>query len=78
MNALIPFRNLLLTENDTVKICDMGVSTKFTKETIYTFNFHGTIPYVSPELLECFFHSDAKYMPNTDIWYNMQQFLICF
>ena len=59
-------RNILLDDNNMIKLGDLGVS-KILEKT-YANTFTGTWPYMSPELFKCF-HDEGKYTAKTDIWY---------
>ena len=60
-------RNLVLTENGVVKICDFGFS-KLMEDTSFATSILGTKPYMSPELLRRFLDDSAVYSFSTDIW----------
>lgn len=57
------FRNLLLTEDNIIKVADLGIA-KLMKESIMTNTVIGTAYYKSPEQLNV-----DEYSFPTDIWY---------
>ena len=66
-------RNLLLTEDNIVKICDFGIS-KNLKGTLAR-TFSGTPLYMSPEQSKGRYFDEqieySTYNANTDIWYDL-------
>ena len=56
------WRNILLNKDDSIKLCDFGVSRGFDDETT-TMTYTGTIKYMSPEMREC-----KPYSFKTDCW----------
>ena len=61
-------RNVLLTDNEVAKICDLGISKEMIG-TIHTNSIAGTMWYMSPELQRCIFSDSEEYSFNTDVWY---------
>ena len=59
---------MLLTETNEIKLADLGWSKIMDKS--HASSFAGTPAYMSPEVFKAQF-LDAKYYPNTDIWYEM-------
>lgn len=57
------FRNILLTEDNIVKLADLGIA-KLMKESIMTNTGIGTLYYTSPEQ-----SNGDEYSFPTDIWY---------
>ena len=43
--------NVLLDENQTVKLCDFGFSKEVNATTLYKHNEYGTVGYIPPEAL---------------------------
>ena len=70
--TLLYLRNLLLTEKNVVKICDMGVSTISMVHTLTAKKLEGTWKYMSPEQAESCNPSMhlLKYSYNTDVWFD--------
>lgn len=64
----ISFRNILLSKNDDVKICDFSLSRKFTKNEIFAQSFKGSLPYMSPELYDRVNYESIELTKKTDIW----------
>lgn len=56
------FRNILLTEDNIVKLADLGVA-KLMRDTIMAKTYIGTVSYMSPEQL-----NGDEYSFPTDIW----------
>lgn len=57
------FRNILLTADDEIKICDFGVAVILTETSDAPTIRQGTIYYMSPEM------ENPPYDSKTDIWY---------
>ena len=65
---MIEFRNILLTDDDVVKLGDIEIRT-LTKPLVDSDLYDGSRPYMSPELYESL-ESYGKYSFNTDIWFD--------
>lgn len=60
-------RNILLSEDSVVKICDMGFC-KISKNSLRANSFAETRSYMSPEIFNSLFDKNIRYSTKTDIW----------
>ena len=58
-------RNMLLNENNEIKLGDLGISKLM--DNTHASTYAGTPRYMSPEVFKSQF-IDTKYYPNTDVW----------